>query len=138
MKISSLTIVLLILALTGCAANKSSNLAASQRAEIAQIDAALKLVGEQHFAEAEGVIQPVIHAKDFARLPSAEQYRGLLTAAKLAFTLKHPKLEYESRVRLLALPEATAEDPGVESERGEQAGIEYSRICRAGRDSAAS
>jgi hypothetical protein len=103
-------VISLLLALAGCAANKSTDLSASQRAEIAQIDAALKLVAEHHFAEAEGVIQPVVHAKDFGRLPSAQQYRGLMTAAKLGYTLKHPKLEYESRVRLLTLPEATAED----------------------------
>lgn len=83
-------------------------MSSAQRAEIVQIDASLKLVAEQHFAEAEGVIQPVIHAKHFGRLPSAEQYRALLTAARLSFTLKEPKLEYESRVRLLALPEAMA------------------------------
>ncbi len=100
----------LFLALGGCATNKAPTLSVSQRAAIAQIDATLKLVAEHHFAEAEGVIQRVIHAKDFGRLPSTEQYRGLLTAAKLGYTLKHPKLEYESRVRLLALPEATAED----------------------------
>jgi tetratricopeptide (TPR) repeat protein len=100
----------LLLALASCTSNAPSSLSSSQRAEIAQIDAALKLVGEKHFAEAEVIIQPVIHAKDFGRLPSAEQYRALLTAARLAFTLKEPKLEYESRVRLLALPEATAED----------------------------
>jgi tetratricopeptide (TPR) repeat protein len=105
-----LFVIFLLLALGGCAANKSTHLSASQRAEIAQIDAALKLVGEQHFAEAEGVIQPLIHAKNFGRLSSAEQYRALLTAAKLGYTLEHPKLEYESRVRLLALPQATAED----------------------------
>src|ERR1700733_1213805 len=110
MKISSLPIVLPLLVLGGCAANKSTDLSASQRAETAQTDAALKLVAEHHFAEAEGVIQPVVHAKDFGRLPSAEQYRALLTAAKLGYTLKHPKLEYESRVRLLGLPEATTED----------------------------
>jgi hypothetical protein len=85
-------------------------LSSAQRAEIGQIDESLKLVADHHFAEAEGVIQPVIHAKHFGRLPSEEQYRALLTAAKLAYTLKHPKLEYESRVRLLALPEATSED----------------------------
>jgi beta-barrel assembly-enhancing protease len=110
MKPSRFLGICLVLVLGGCAANKSTHLSASQRAEITQIDAALKLVGEQHFAEAEGVIQPVIHAKHFERLPSGEQYRALLTAAKLAFTLKHPRLEYDSRVRLLALPEATAED----------------------------
>jgi beta-barrel assembly-enhancing protease len=98
------------LLLAGCVANKAPTSSASQRAEIAQIDAALKLVVDHHFAEAEGVIQPVIHAKDFERLPSAEQYRALTTAAKLAVTLNHPKLEYERRVRLVALPEATAED----------------------------
>jgi hypothetical protein len=54
----------LILVLGGCAASKATDLSSSQRAEIAQIDAALKLVAE------------------------------------LAVTLKHPKLEYESRVRL--------------------------------------
>jgi tetratricopeptide (TPR) repeat protein len=110
MKISSLPIVLLLLVMGGCAANKSTDLSASQRAETAQIDAALKLVAEHHFPEAEGIIQPVVHAKDFGRLPSAEQYRALLTAARLGYTLKHPKLEYESRVRLLRLPEATTED----------------------------
>ena len=102
--------IFLLLALGGCAGNQAPTLSASQRAEIAQIDAALKLVSEHHYVEAEGVIQPLIHAKDFGRLPSPEQYRALLTAAQLAFTLKEPKLEYESRVRLLALPEATADD----------------------------
>jgi hypothetical protein len=110
MKINNLPIALLLLLLGGCAANKSTDMSASQRAEISQIDAALKLVAEHHFAEAEDLIQPVIHAKGFGRLPSAEQYRGLLTAAKLGYTLNHPKLEYESRVRLLALPEATGDD----------------------------
>jgi tetratricopeptide (TPR) repeat protein len=110
MKTSSLAIVLLILALAGCATNNASRLSSPQRAAIAQIDESLKLVADHHFAEAEGVIQPVIHAKVFGRLPSAEQYRALLTAAKLGYTLKHPKLEYESRVRLLVLPEATSED----------------------------
>lgn len=102
--------IFVFLALTGCAVNKVPTLSSAQRAEIAQINASLKLVADRHLAEAESVIQPVIHAKHFGRLPSAEQYRALLTAAKLSFTLKHPKLEYESRVRLLALPEATAED----------------------------
>jgi tetratricopeptide (TPR) repeat protein len=102
--------ICLCLAMAGCAADKSTDLTPSQRAQVAQIDAALKLVEGHHLAEAEDVIQPVIHAKNFGRLPSVEQYRALLTAAKLAFTLKHAKLEYESRVRLLALPEATAED----------------------------
>lgn len=98
------------LALVGCATNNASTLSSAQRAAIAQIDESLKLVADHHFAEAEAVIQPVIHAKHFDRLPSAEQYRALLTAARLGFTLKEPKLEYESRVRLLALPEATSED----------------------------
>jgi tetratricopeptide (TPR) repeat protein len=102
--------ILLVFVLAGCAGNSVSSLSASQRAEVAKIDTALKLVAERQFAEAQGVIQPVIHAKGFGRLPSAEQYRALLTAAKLAFTLKQPKLEYETRVRLLALPEATAAD----------------------------
>ena len=102
--------VFLFVALVSCASNGPSNLSSSQHAQIAQIDLSLKLVSEHHFSEAEGIIQPLIHAKDFGRLPSAEQYRALLTAAKLAFTLKEPTLEYESRVRLLALPEATGED----------------------------
>ena len=100
----------LFLALAGCAANNSNTLSSAQRAQVAQIDAVLKLVSERKFAEAESVIQPVIHATRFNRLPSAEQYRALLTAAKLSFTLKESKLEYESRVRLLALPEATSDD----------------------------
>jgi hypothetical protein len=102
--------VFFLVALASCAGNGPSNLPSSQRAQIAQIDLSLKLVSERQFAEAQGIIQPVIHAKNFGRLPSAEQYRALLTAAKLAFTLKELKLEYESRVRLLALPEATADD----------------------------
>ena len=110
MNITRIVAALLLVALASCASNGPSNLSTSQRAQIAQIDAALKLVSERHFAEAEAIIQPLIHAKNFGRLPSAEQYRALLTAAKLAFTLKEPKLEYESRVRLLALPEATSED----------------------------
>jgi hypothetical protein len=110
MNLARLHGLFVFLALCGCAANKAPTLSSAQRAEIAQIEASLKLVSEHNFAEAEGVIQPVIHAKHFDHLPSAEQYRALATAAKLAFTLKHPKLEYESRVRLLALPEATTED----------------------------
>jgi hypothetical protein len=113
MNLCRLSGICVFLALTGCAANKAPTLSSAQRAEIAQIDASLKLVADRHFAEAEGIIQPVIHARDFSRLPSAEQYRALTTAAKVAFTLKHPKLEYESRVRLLALPEATVEDRQV-------------------------
>jgi tetratricopeptide (TPR) repeat protein len=97
-------------ALAGCATHNASRLSSAQRAEIGQIDESLKLVADHHFAEAEGVIQLVIHAKHFGRLPSEEQYRALLTAAKIAYTLKHPKLEYESRVRLVALPEATSDD----------------------------
>jgi beta-barrel assembly-enhancing protease len=110
MNLCRLSGIFVLLALTGCAANKAPTLSSAQRAAIAQIDESLKLVADHHFAEAEGVIQPVIHAKHFGRLPSEEQYRALLTAARLAYTLKQPKLEYESRVRLLALPEATAED----------------------------
>jgi beta-barrel assembly-enhancing protease len=110
MQIPRSFIFLLFLAFAGCATNKGPTSTGSQLEKIGQIDTALKLVAQHRFAEAEGVIQPVIHAKDFVRLPSTEQYRALLTAAKLAFTLKHPKLEYESRVRLLALPEATADD----------------------------
>jgi tetratricopeptide (TPR) repeat protein len=106
-KLPGLSVFLL---LCGCAANTASTLSSAQRAEIAQIDESLKLVAGHHFEEAEGIIQPVIHAKNFGRLPSAEQYRALLTAAKLAYTLKDPNLEYERRVRLLALPEATADD----------------------------
>ena len=102
--------VFLLVALTSCASNGPSNSPTSQRAQIAQIDLALKLVAERQFVEAEAIIQPLVHSKNFGRLTSAEQYRALLTAAKLAFTLKEPKLEYESRVRLLALPEATADD----------------------------
>jgi tetratricopeptide (TPR) repeat protein len=98
------------LALAGCATNHPQRLSSAQRAKIAQVDVALKLVSERRFAEADGVIQPVIHAKAFGRLPSGEQYRALLTAAKLSLTLKEPKLEYESRVRLLALPEAKSDD----------------------------
>lgn len=98
------------LTLAGCVTNNAPTLSSSQRAAIAQIDESLKLVADRKFAEAESVIQPVIHAKHFDRLPSAEQYRALLTAAKLSFTLKEPQLEYESRVRLLALPEATSDD----------------------------
>lgn len=100
----------ILLALVGCAGNGSSTLLGPQLAEIAKIDTALKLVADKQFQRAEGVIQPVIHAKKFNRLPSAEQYRALLTAARLAYTLKKPQLEYESRVRLLALPEATSKD----------------------------
>lgn len=102
--------VLLAIAVGSCAGNGGSSLSSSQHAQIAKIDAALKLVAERRFEEAEAVIQPLIHAKGFGRLPSAERYRALSTAAKLAFTLKEPKLEYESRVRLLALPEATSGD----------------------------
>jgi beta-barrel assembly-enhancing protease len=102
--------VFFLLALAGCATNGPPTLSTSQRAAIAQIDIAVKLAAERDFVKAEGVIQEVIHAKDFRRLPSAEHYRALLTAAKLAYTLKEPKLEYESRVRVVALPEATAED----------------------------
>jgi tetratricopeptide (TPR) repeat protein len=102
--------IFVFLALAGCAANKASTLSSAQRAAIAQIDESLKLIAGHHFDQAETVIQPVIHDRHFGRLPSAEQYRALLTAAKLAYTLKDPKLEYESRVRLLALPEATTDD----------------------------
>jgi tetratricopeptide (TPR) repeat protein len=102
--------VVFFLVLAGCAGHNASTLSSSQRAQIAQIDAALKLVADRRFDEAESVIQPLIHARHFGRIPSAEQYRALRTAARLAFTLKQPKLEYESRVRLLALPEATPED----------------------------
>ena len=101
---------LFFLALAGCATDNPSTLSSSQRAQVAQIDTALELVGDRRFSDAEAIIQPVIHAKGFDRLPSGEQYRALLTAAKLAFTLNEPKLEYESRVRLLTLPEATAAD----------------------------
>jgi tetratricopeptide (TPR) repeat protein len=110
MTLNRLFCALLVFALASCAANGPSALSSSQRAQIGQIDFALKFVAEHKFSEAQGAIQPVIHAKDFGRLPSAEQYRALLTAAKLGFTLKQPKLEYESRVRLLALPQATAAD----------------------------
>ena len=110
MDIPRVVCVFFLVALASCANNGPSDLRSSQRAQIAQVDLSLKLVSERQFAEAEGVIQPVIHAKAFDRLPSGEQYRALLTAAKLAFTLKEPKLEYESRVRLLALPEATGDD----------------------------
>jgi hypothetical protein len=85
--------IFLLLALSSCSGNNSSTLSSSQRAQIAQIDAALKLVADHHFAETEGAIQPVIHAKNFGRLPSAEQYRALTKAANLAVTLKQPKLE---------------------------------------------
>jgi hypothetical protein len=102
--------VFFLVALTSCASNGPSNVSSSERAQITQIDLAVKLVSEHQFAEAEAIIQPLIHSKNFDRLPSAEQYRALLTAAKLAFTLKEPKLEYQSRVRLLALPEATGDD----------------------------
>ena len=110
MNIPRVVCVFFLVALASCANNGPSGLSSSQHAQIAQIDLSLKLVSQRQFAEAEGIIQPIIHGKDFGRLPSAEQYRALLTAAKLAFTLKEPKLEYESRVRLLALPEATADD----------------------------
>lgn len=100
----------LLVSIASCAGNGPSHLPSSQRARTAQIDISLNLVSERHFAEAESIIQPLIHAKDFGSLPSSEQYRALLTAAKLAFTLKEPQSEYESRVRLLALPEATAAD----------------------------
>jgi tetratricopeptide (TPR) repeat protein len=110
MNLARLLGTFMFLALASCATNKQSPLSAAQRAEIAQIDESLKLVANHQFAEAEAVIQPVIHSKHFGRLPSAEQYRALLTAAKLSFTLKEPKLEYESRVRLLALPQATSND----------------------------
>ena len=102
--------IVLVLTVAGCAADKPLNSSVSQQAEIVQIDLSLKLAAEHDYVKAQGVIQEVIHAKDFGRLPSGEQYRALLTAAKLAFTLKEPKLEYENRVRLLALPEATAAD----------------------------
>jgi tetratricopeptide (TPR) repeat protein len=102
--------IFVFLALAGCATNHGATLSSAQRAAIAQIDESLKLVADQHFTEAEDAIQPIIHAKHFGRLPSAEQYRALLTAAKLGYTLKHPQLEYESRVRLLVLPEATSDD----------------------------
>jgi len=110
MDLAKLPWLIAVLALAGCAANNSTTLTSAQRAEIAHIDESLKLVADHHFDQAEAVIQPVIHAKHFGRLPSAEQYRALQTAARLAFTLKQPKLEYESRVRLLALPEATSDD----------------------------
>jgi len=99
-----------LVVLASCVSDGPSNSSSSPRAQIAQIDLALKLVSERQFAESEAIMQPLVHAKNFGRLPSAEQYRALLTAARLAFTLKEPKLEYESRVRLLALPEATADD----------------------------
>jgi beta-barrel assembly-enhancing protease len=110
MNLPRLVSIFLVLAMAGCAANNGSTLSSARRAEIAQIDESLKLVAGNHFDEAEAVIQPVIHDKHFGRLPSAEQYRALLMAARLAYTLKQPKLEYESRVRLLALPEATSDD----------------------------
>jgi tetratricopeptide (TPR) repeat protein len=110
MNLARLLGTFMFLAVASCATNKQSTLSSAQRAAIAQIDESLKLVADHHFAEAEAVIQPVIHAKYFDRLPSAEQYRALLTAARLAYSLKEPKLEYESRLRLLALPEATTED----------------------------
>ncbi len=110
MNLSRVLSIFVFLALASCATNNAPTLSSSQRAQIAQIDAALELESERKFTEAESVIQPVIHAKHFDRLPSAEQYRALLTAAKLSFTLKEPQLEYESRVRLLALPEATSDD----------------------------
>ena len=110
MNLSRLLSVVVFIAIAGCAGNMAPTMSSAQQAAIAQIDESLKLVAGHHFAEAESVIQPVIHAKNFERLPSAEQYRALLTAARLGYTLNHPKLEYESRVRLLALPEATSED----------------------------
>ena len=110
MKTTKAIIVLLFLTLAACAANKPLTLPESQRAAIVQIDLSLKLAADHDYVKAQDVIQEVIHAKDFGRLPSAEQYRALLTAAKLAFTLKQPKLEYENRVRLLTLPEASVED----------------------------
>jgi beta-barrel assembly-enhancing protease len=110
MNLSKLPGLFVFLLLCGCAANNASTLSSAQRAALAQIDESLKLVAGHHFEEAEAVIQPVIHDKHFGRLPSAEQYRALLMAARLAYTLKQPKLEYESRVRLLALPEATSDD----------------------------
>jgi tetratricopeptide (TPR) repeat protein len=109
MNLSRLIGVVLFLALAGCAANNPLTESA-QRAAIVQIDLSLKLAADHDYVKAQSVIHEVIHAKDFGRLPSAEQYRALTTAAKLAFTLKQPKLDYESRVRLLALPEATADD----------------------------
>jgi hypothetical protein len=110
MNVARVVSMFFLVAIVSCASNRPSGAPLSLQAQIAQVDLSLKLVSEKKFAEAEGVIQPVIHAKNFGQLPSAEQYRALLTAAKLAFTLKEPKLEYESRVRLLALPEATADD----------------------------
>lgn len=110
MDLSRIVSVFFLVALASCASNGPSNLSSSQRSQIAQIDLALKLVSEHQFPEAEAITQPLIHSKNFGRLPSAEQYRALMTAAKLAFTLKEPKLEYESRVRLLVLPESTGSD----------------------------
>jgi tetratricopeptide (TPR) repeat protein len=110
MKLFRLLGIALFLALTGCSANRPLTLSVSQQAEIVRIDFALQLATDHEFARAEGVIQEIIHAKDFDRLPSTEQYRALTVAAKLAVNLKHPKLEFESRVRLVALPEATAQD----------------------------
>lgn len=108
MKVIPLLSVVAFLTVAGCASNNSTPLSSAQRAQVAQIDTALKLAAERRYTEAEGIIQPDIHAKHFDRLPSAEQYRALLSAAKLAFDLKQPKLvgvhERGSRGRAGNLP----------------------------------
>ncbi|HEY2527224.1 MAG TPA: hypothetical protein VGJ20_04615 [Xanthobacteraceae bacterium] len=86
--------VLLAIAVASCASNGGSKLSSSQQEQVTKINAALDLARQLRFEEAEAMIQPLIHAKRFGRLPSAEQYRALSTAAKLAFTLEEPKLEY--------------------------------------------
>ena len=108
MNLSRLFGFLLILALASCASTNPTP--SSQRAEIGQIDTAQKLAADHRDAEADAAIQSLINTKNFRELPSAEQYRALLTASKLASTLNAAQLEYEDWVRLVALPEATADD----------------------------
>lgn len=110
MKMSAFPLGFFLLTIAGCAANPPPTLPGTQLAAQAQIQSAAALAANKQYAEAETTIQPVIHAKNFGQLPSPDQYQALKLAAKLAFTLKHTKLEYESRVRLMTLPEATEQD----------------------------
>jgi tetratricopeptide (TPR) repeat protein len=119
---SNLLAISLILTLSACAASSTKPLSgASSRgaslgtsqdtaAGVAQLDAALQLIAEKHLAEGEIALQTVISAKYFGGLASEDQYRALEAAAQVALVLKHTKLEYESRTRLLSLPQATADD----------------------------
>ncbi len=107
---------LTVLALAACSthpphdAQSRGQPVAADPAASRRLDDALQLIADKQFDAGLDALRSVIDARSFASLPSDDQHRALLEAARAEMRFQRWPLAKEYMARAAAMPQATADD----------------------------